>query len=191
MRQLSDLHTRTVPRRGTWDPASRHGSAHCSRPARLASVIVSDEVSNLLSHGKPVAVTEFGCCPYAGAAARGGTGWAIVDHAAGPPRLDGDYTRDEGEQVRYFEEVTQVFREEGVDLAFWYTFAGYYAPRNAGDPRLDLDLASYGVVSMLPAGPAPATRASADQAPRLRHPGQGQRVAGRRIRQGRDARRRR
>ena len=113
----------------------------------------SDEVRKLFSHGKPVAVTEFGCCPYAGAAAKGGTGWAIVDYAADPPRLDGDYTRDEGEQVRYFEELTQVFRAEGVDLAFWYTFAAYYAPRNADDPRLDLDLASYGVVSMLPGGP--------------------------------------
>jgi hypothetical protein len=112
----------------------------------------SEEVGKLLSHGKPVAVTEFGCCPYAGAAAKGGTGWAIVDYATDPPRLDGDYTRDEGEQVRYFTELTAVFRAEGVDLAFWFTFAAYYPPRNADDPRLDLDLASYGVVSMLPAG---------------------------------------
>ena len=27
------------------------------------------------SHGKRVAVTEFGCCPYAGAAAKDGLGW--------------------------------------------------------------------------------------------------------------------
>jgi hypothetical protein len=113
----------------------------------------SEEVRKLFAHGKPVAVTEFGCCPYAGAAAKGGTGWAIVEYAADPPRLDGDYTRDEGEQVRYFEELTQVFRTDGVDLAFWFTFAAYIAPRNADDPRLDLDLASYGVVSVLPGGP--------------------------------------
>ena len=30
-------------------------------------------------HGKPLAVTEFGCCGYAGAADRGGLGWAIID----------------------------------------------------------------------------------------------------------------
>jgi hypothetical protein len=55
--------------------------------------------------------------------------------------------------VRYLDELTAVFRAEGVDLTFWFTFAGYYAPRSTGDPRLDLDLASYGVVSMLPGGP--------------------------------------
>jgi hypothetical protein len=109
-----------------------------------------DEVAKLFSHSKPVAVTEFGCCPYVGAAAKGGMGWAIVDYVADPPRLDGDYTRDEGEQVRYFNELTAVFRAAGVDLAFWFTFAAYYPPRNTSDPRLDLDLASYGVVSMLP-----------------------------------------
>jgi hypothetical protein len=111
-----------------------------------------DEVRKLSGHGKPVVVTEFGCCAYAGAAAKGGTGWTIVDPSASPPRLDGDYVRDETEQVRYLEEVSRVFREEGVDLAFWYTFAGYYAARDA-DPRLDVDLASYGVVSMDPSGP--------------------------------------
>jgi hypothetical protein len=39
-----------------------------------------------------------------------------------------------------------------VDLAFWFTFAGYglvYDP----DPRLDLDMASYGLVKLLPGGP--------------------------------------
>jgi len=111
-----------------------------------------DEVRKLLGHGKPVAVTEFGCCPYAGAAARGGTGWAVVDFGADPLRLDDDYVRDESEQVRYLEEVGSVFREEGVDLAFWYTFAGYFLRRST-DPRLDVDMASYGVVSMEADGP--------------------------------------
>ena len=49
---------------------------------------------------------------------------------------------DEGEQVRYFTELLDVFEEEGVDTALWFTFAGYNRP---GDP----DLGSYGVVRML------------------------------------------
>jgi hypothetical protein len=36
-------------------------------------------VRALHTHGKPVAVTEFGCCAYRGAAADGGRGWLIVD----------------------------------------------------------------------------------------------------------------
>jgi len=38
---------------------------------------------------------------YAGAGARGGAGWTIIDESTDPPSLDGDYVRDEGEQVRY------------------------------------------------------------------------------------------
>jgi hypothetical protein len=102
--------------------------------------------------GKPLVVTEFGCCGYAGAADRGGLGWAIIDDSTDPPRLDGDYVRDEAEQVRYLEELGAIFAEEGVDLAFWFTFAGYRLVHDPG-PLRDLDMASYGVVRMLPGGP--------------------------------------
>jgi hypothetical protein len=111
-----------------------------------------DELRRYLGHGKPLAVTEFGSCCYAGAADRGGTGWAIIDESADPPRLDGDYPRDEAEQARYLEDLHAVFQEEGVDLAFWFTFAGYNLPHCA-EPRQDLDLISYGVVTMLDDGP--------------------------------------
>ncbi|GIF67329.1 hypothetical protein Ais01nite_53640 [Asanoa ishikariensis] len=102
-------------------------------------------------HGKPLAATEFGCCTYRGAAERGGMGWAIVDHEADPPRLDGDYTRDEGEQARYLREMITLFDEEGVDTAFWFTFASYGSPHHT-DPRFDLDMASYGVCKLMPDG---------------------------------------
>jgi hypothetical protein len=101
--------------------------------------------------GKPLAATEFGCCTYRGAAERGGLGWDIVDYGAEPPRLDGDYTRDEDEQARYLREMLAVFDEEGVDTAFWFTFAGYEYPHHA-DPRFDLDMASYGVCKLMPDG---------------------------------------
>ncbi len=110
------------------------------------------ELRKRLQHGKPLAVTEFGCCAYAGAADRGGMGWAIIDASTDPARLDGDYVRDESEQVRYLEELTAIFAEEGVDLAFWFTFAGYPLAHDP-EPRRDLDMASYGVVRMLPGGP--------------------------------------
>jgi hypothetical protein len=110
------------------------------------------ELRQRLRHGKPLAITEFGCCGYAGAADRGGLGWAILDTSAEPPVLDGDYVRDEHEQVTYLRELTGIFEAEGVDLAFWFTFAGYkFVPRPGS--RRDLDLASYGVVRMVPGGP--------------------------------------
>jgi hypothetical protein len=54
--------------------------------------------------------------------------------------------------VRYMQEVNQIFVEEGLDLAFWFTFAGYHMPASS-DPHRDADLASYGLVSLLPEGP--------------------------------------
>jgi hypothetical protein len=142
---------------GTWEPVdwSRFDivSVDAYRDASNAASFRAD-LRKQFRHGKPVAATEYGCCPYAGAADKGGLGWDIVDHAedGGGRTIRGEYQRDESEQVRYLQELNQVFTEEGLDLAFWFTFAGYRNTVSA-DPRHDLDLASYGLVSMLPEGP--------------------------------------
>jgi len=142
---------------GTWEPVDWS-------PFDIVSVDAYRDANNATKfraslrehfrHGKPVAATEYGCCPYAGAADKGGLGWDIVDHDedGGGRTIRGEYQRDESEQVRYLQELNQVFTEEGLDLAFWFTFAGYRNPVST-DPRHDLDLASYGLVSMLPEGP--------------------------------------
>ena len=64
---------------------------------------------------------------------------------------DGDYVRDEGEQVAYLHDLLEIFEQEGLDSAFWFTFAGYELPHRS-DPRYDLDMASYGVVKILEEG---------------------------------------
>ncbi len=97
--------------------------------------------------GKPMAITEFGCCTFAGASARGGTGWLIFDPKADPPQLDGRYQRDEAEQVHYFQELMKIYDTENVDSAFWFSFAGFALPHR-DEPVLDLDMASYGVVAV-------------------------------------------
>lgn len=106
-----------------------------------------EEIRGCSRYGKPVAVTEFGTCAYAGAADRGGMAWAVLDQDAETPRLTGQLVRDEGEQVRYLNDLLTIFSEEGVDAAFWFTFAAYGLPHHR-DPADDLDLASYGVVKM-------------------------------------------
>ena len=111
----------------------------------------AEGVRALVAQGKPVAVTEFGCCTYKGAADRGARGAEIVEWDTAtvtPVRLDGDHTRDEDEQATYLREVLDVLTAEGVDSAFVYTFARYDLPHR-GDPRLDLDMASAGVVKVL------------------------------------------
>jgi hypothetical protein len=65
------------------------------------------------AHGKPLAVTEFGCCTFRGAAELGARGWLIVDRDARPKRLDADYVRDEAEQAAYLRDMLEVFAQEG------------------------------------------------------------------------------
>jgi hypothetical protein len=108
-----------------------------------------DGVRALVAPGKPVAITEFGCATYRGAANRGARGGMIVEwDGATPVRLDGDYLRDEHEQAGCLRELLDLFDAEGVDSAFVYTFASYHLPHRGG-PRDDLDLAGYGVVKVL------------------------------------------
>ena len=141
---------------GTWEPVdwSRFDivSVDAYRDARNVGSFRSD-LRKQLAHGKPVVATEFGCCAYAGAADRGGLGWDIADYdEAGVPTIRGGYERDESEQVRYMQEVNRIFVEEGLDLAFWFTFAKYHMPASP-DPRRDADLASHGLVCVVPEGP--------------------------------------
>ncbi|HVV12966.1 hypothetical protein [Amycolatopsis sp.] len=106
----------------------------------------AEQVRAYRRFGKPVAVTEFGCCTYRGAAERGGSGWLIVDERR--TRVTGEYQRDEQEQVTYLRELLDVFEAEGVDSAFWFSFAGFELPRRE-DPERDLDLSAYGLVAVL------------------------------------------
>ncbi|MFD1546673.1 hypothetical protein [Nonomuraea guangzhouensis] len=96
------------------------------------------------THGKPVAVTEAGCCTFQGAGDWGAGGWTVVEDGHVKPGT----VRDEGEQVRYMDELLTVFDEVGMDTVFWFSFAGFELPHRA-NPRDDLDLGSYGIVKML------------------------------------------
>ncbi|MEV7013692.1 hypothetical protein [Streptosporangium sp. NPDC051022] len=111
----------------------------------------ADGVGNLVAQGKPVAITEFGSAGYRGAGDRGALGLEIVEYdgTRAPVRLKGEYARDETGQATYLRELLEVFETGGVDSTFVFTFALHDHPhRPDGDPREDLDLASYGVVKV-------------------------------------------
>src|SRR5262245_14424021 len=87
----------------------------------------------LVAQGKPVAITEFGCATYRGAADRGARSGAIVESdGATLVRLDGDYVRDEQEQATYLRELLDVFVAEGVNAAFVCTFIEWHKPHRSG-----------------------------------------------------------
>jgi hypothetical protein len=103
----------------------------------------------LVAQGKPVAITEFGCTTFRGASDKSSRGWMIVEYEnSRPVRLNGDYIRDEAEQAIHLHELLDVFTTEGGVNAFVNTFVAYHLPHRP-DPRLDLDMASYGVAKVL------------------------------------------
>lgn len=96
--------------------------------------------------GKPVLVTEFGCCSYRGARERGGSGADILDwRDLGDRRVKRGYERDEQVQADVIEELLDVYETEDVHGAFVCMFIEgdcRYAP----DPERDQDKASFGIV---------------------------------------------
>jgi hypothetical protein len=107
-----------------------------------------DRLRSYFTWEKPVAITEFGCCTYRGAAEDGGLGWRVIERRTHPPQIRAGLVRDEREQAALARELLSLYEEEGVDSAFWFTFASYGLPHRR-DPRHDLDLGSYGLVKIL------------------------------------------
>ncbi|MFF9351907.1 hypothetical protein [Streptomyces sp. NPDC014734] len=108
-------------------------------------------VHDLTAGQKPVAITEFGSAGYRGAGDRGAHGLEIVEYDEnGPVRLNGVYARDEAGQAACLVELLEAFDAGGIDSTFVFTFALHdHVHRPDGDPRDDLDLASYGIVKVL------------------------------------------
>ncbi|WP_435112279.1 CPBP family glutamic-type intramembrane protease [Nocardiopsis synnemataformans] len=100
----------------------------------------------LRAHGKPVVVTEFGCCSYAGARDKGGSGSDILDWSdLEDRRVRGGHVRDERVQADLIGDLLDVFETEEVHGAFVCMFIEgdcRYSP----DPARDQDMASFGIV---------------------------------------------
>jgi hypothetical protein len=104
----------------------------------------ADSLKPRFTHGKPVIITEVGCCTYQGAENKGGRGFMIVDHK-NPQQLNGNYVRDEGLQAREIANMLHILYNTGVDGAFVLTFVSPALYYNE-DPKFDLDMASYSLV---------------------------------------------
>jgi hypothetical protein len=126
------------------DAGYRDASNAAALPANLTA---------MTSQGKPLAITEFGCAAFTGAADRGSRGDIIGydEHTAQAARLTETVERDEPEQAAYLRDLLNVYDAGGVDTAFVYTFASRHLPTSE-DPERDFDLGSFGIVKVLPPG---------------------------------------
>jgi hypothetical protein len=99
--------------------------------------------------GKPVVVTEFGCCAWEGAEDLGALGYDIVDWEATPLQLNGGYVRSEQTQAAEIGSMLDLFAAEAIHGAFVFGFIEPDMPTSP-DPRTDLDMASFSVVKVFP-----------------------------------------
>ncbi|MFE1168472.1 type II CAAX prenyl endopeptidase Rce1 family protein [Nocardiopsis sp. NPDC058789] len=96
--------------------------------------------------GKPVVVTEFGCCSYQGAETKGGSGSDPLDWSdLNDRKIRGNLVRDESVQADMIDTLLDVYETEDVHGAFLCMFVEgdcRYSP----DPTRDSDMASFGIV---------------------------------------------
>ncbi|WP_152360666.1 abortive infection protein [Microlunatus speluncae] len=104
--------------------------------------------------GRPVLITEFGCCTYQGAAERGAGGFSVIDYGTDPPTMPAQLVRSERVQADYLDESLDIFTEAGVHGTFVFGFSEPSLPTSA-DPIHDLDQGSFGIVKVLPPGDRP------------------------------------
>ncbi|MBS2549237.1 hypothetical protein KGQ19_20445 [Catenulispora sp. NL8] len=141
-----------------WTPfdliASDAGYRNATNEAAFA-----DTLRAQVAQGKPFAVTEFGCGAFRGAAAVAGREDAVAEWGEDgrPVRMAEGKIRDEQEQAAYLREMLGLYDEGGVEAAFVYTFARW-DEQTLGDrenePERDFDIASFGIVRVLPPGVA-------------------------------------
>ena len=101
------------------------------------------------AHGKPVIVTEFGCCAYEGAERLGGAGWMAIDHGTDPPTVKPGHVRSERVQAETVAALIDLYQSESVHGAYLYDFLQTENLHDS-DPRRDLDMAGYGIVKPAP-----------------------------------------
>jgi hypothetical protein len=107
------------------------------------------ELSRYRRWGKPLAITEFGTCAYVGAPRTAGMGWDIVDQDKKPPEIKGDLVRSERTQAAYLMQLLDVFSSMDLYAVMAFEFVTPDAPHRPGDPRHDLDMASYAVTKTI------------------------------------------
>ncbi|MFE4539996.1 hypothetical protein ACFRKB_33815 [Streptomyces scopuliridis] len=136
-----------------WEPFDIVATDAGYRDVRTADRL-ADGLRALTAHGRPAAVTEFGCTTYRGAADAGGRGDTVIawDDRARPARFTSPVVRDEQEQATYLRELIDTFDRSAIDAAFVNTFARYDLPHTDTDDDRDFDKASFGVVKVLDGG---------------------------------------
>ncbi|HAH25969.1 MAG TPA: abortive infection protein [Prolixibacteraceae bacterium] len=108
----------------------------------------TQKLKKLVSQGKPVAITEFGCCSFDGADDKGPMGYTVLDLSKRPPVFKEKCIRNEKVQADYLVDLLQTYDREKIAGAFIFDF---YSQKHTHsiDPEKDYDMASFSITKSL------------------------------------------
>ncbi|TGG95445.1 abortive infection protein [Natronospirillum operosum] len=109
--------------------------------------VYAEQIRQRVGRGKPVVITEFGCCAYQGAADLGPNGFEVLDYRSNPPSIRAGTVRDEQVQADYLAASLDAFESAGAAGAFAFAFSEPMLPHTS-DPLTDADMASFGIVKV-------------------------------------------
>ncbi len=115
----------------------------------------ADELGRYKSHGKPVAITEFGTAPYKGAKHLGGYAHSVIDWEQGQLKRGMGFIpalRDEKAQADYLERLIKMYEKHEIDAHFIFEYINWNTPHTPDDPRRNLSTGSFGLVHQTPEG---------------------------------------
>lgn len=105
-------------------------------------------LKKMISKGKPVVITEFGCCSYNGAENKGPAGHTVLDSSKNPPSYKETCIRNEKVQSDYLIDLLQTYEKEKAAGTFVFDFYSQKLTYSS-NPDYDYDMASYGITKSL------------------------------------------
>lgn len=120
------------------------------------------ELERYKSHGKPVAITEFGTAPYKGAKHLGGYAHSAIDWQKGKLKRGMGIMpifRDEKAQADYLEKLIKMYGAHEIDAHFIFEYINWNTPHTPDDPKRNLSTGSFGLVHQTPEGEKVKSRA--------------------------------
>jgi hypothetical protein len=106
------------------------------------------KLKQMVAKGKPVIITEFGCCTYQGAENKGPSGYSVLDWSTTPPSFKVKCIRDEKVQADYLIDLLNTYDHEKVTGAFIFDFYSQIHTYSS-DPDKDYDMASFGITKSI------------------------------------------
>lgn len=113
------------------------------------------ELQRYKSHGKPVAITEFGTAPYKGAGYLGGYAHSVIDWQHGRLKRGMGFMpvlRDEKAQADYLERLIKMYEEHEIDAHFIFEYINWNTLHTPEDPKRNLSTGSFGLTHLTPTG---------------------------------------